>query len=71
MSKVKSVIVSKVENKTGSKKSVLAFLKCMDGSVMTFLKCMDGSVFVSLKCMGGSVAVHLKFLIQSASTRFP
>ena len=60
MSKVKSVIVSKVENKTGSKKSVLAFLKCM-----------DGSVFVSLKCMGGSVAVHLKFLIQSASTRFP
>ena len=55
-----------VGSKTGGKNSVLAFLKCMDGSVLAFLKCMDGSVLVSLKCMDGSVLAHLRFSIQSA-----
>ena len=44
-----------VGSKMGSKISVLAFLKCMDGSVLAFLKCTDGSVLVFLKCMDGSV----------------
>ena len=48
-----------VGSKTGGKNSVLAFLKCMDGSLLAFLKGMDGSVLVFLKCM------------QSALTRFP
>ena len=47
-------IVGKVGRKTRSKTSVLAFLKCMDGSLLAFLKCMDGSLLVSLKCMDGS-----------------
>ena len=55
MSKLGSEIVGKVGSKTGTKKSVLAFLKCMDGSVLAFLICMDGFVLVSLKCMDGSV----------------
>ena len=61
----------RVGSKTGSKNSVLAFLKCMDGSVLAFLKCMDGSVLVFLKCMDGSVLAHLRFPMQSAPTRFP
>ena len=52
--------VNIVESKTGSKTSVLAFLKSMDGSVL-----------VSLKCMDASVLAHLRFPIQSATTRFP
>ena len=77
-----SEIVNKVLSKTRSTNSVLAFLKCMDGSILAFLKCMDGSilaflkcmdgsVLVSLKCMNGSVLAHLRFYIQSASPRFP
>ena len=58
-------------SKVGSKNSVLAFLKYMDGSVLALLKCMDGSVLVSLKCIDGSVLAHLRFSIQSAPTRFP
>ena len=57
--------------KSGSKNSLLAFLKCMDESVLAFLKCTDGSVLVSLKCIDGSVSVHLRFPIQSAPTGFP
>ena len=60
-----------VESKTGSKKFVLAFLKCTDGSVLAFLKCTDGSVLVSLKCMDGSVLAHLRFPMQFAPTKFP
>ena len=60
-----------VASKTGSKTSVLAFLKWMDGSVFAFLKCMDGSVLVFPKCMDRSVLAHLKFPMQSAPTRFP
>ena len=44
-------IVSIVDSKTGSKNSVLAFLKCMGGTVLDFLKCMDGSLLVFLKCI--------------------
>ena len=40
-----------VWSKTRRKNSVLAFLKCMDGSISAFLKCTDRSVLVSLKCM--------------------
>ena len=69
-SKLRSGIVSKVGSKTGSKNSVLAYLKCMDGSVLAFLKCMDGSVLVTLKCMDGSVLAHIRTDIQSAPTRF-
>ena len=58
-------LVSKVRSKTGSKNSVLAFLKSMDGSILDFLKCMDGSVLVSLKCIDGSVLAYLRFSIQS------
>ena len=58
-------------SKTGSKNSVLAFLKFIDGSVLTFLKCTDGSVLFFLKCMDGSVLAHLRFTMQSAPTRFP
>ena len=47
-----------VWSKTGSKNSVLAFLKCMDGSVLAFLKCTDGSVLVSLKCIGPPQVSH-------------
>ena len=65
-SEVGSEIVSKVGSETGSKNSVLAFLKCMDKSVLAFLKCMDGSILVFLKCMA-----YLRFSIQSAPTRFP
>ena len=36
-----------VGSKTGSKNSVLAFLKCFDGSVLAYLKCTDGSVYWS------------------------
>ena len=60
-----------VGRKTGSRNSVLAFLKCMDGSVLAFLKCTDGSVLVFLKCMDGSVLAHLRFPMQPAPTRFP
>ena len=59
-----------VRSKTGSKSSVLAFLKCMDQSVLAFLKCTDGSVLVFLKCMDGSVLAQLRFPMQSAPTRF-
>ena len=52
-------------------KTVLAFLKCTDGSVLAFLKCMEGSVLVYLKCMDGSVLAHPRFPMQSAPTRFP
>ena len=69
--KLASEIVSKVESKTGSKNSILAFLKYMDGSVLAFLKWMDGSVLVSLKCMDGSVLAYPRFSIQSAPSRFP
>ena len=69
--KLGSEIVNKLRSKTGSKNSVLAFLKCMDGSVLAFLKCTDGSVLVFLKCMDGSVLAHLRFPMQSAPTRFP
>ena len=58
-------------SKTGSKNSVLAFLKSMDGSVLAFLKCTDGSVLVFLKYMDGSALAHLRFPMQSAPTRFP
>ena len=58
-------------SKTGSKNSVLAFLKCMDGSGLAFLKCMEGFVLVFLKCMDGSELAHLRFPMQSAPTRFP
>ena len=60
-----------VESKTGSKNSVLAFLKCMDGSVLAFLKCTDGSVLVFLKCMDGSVLAHLRIhrLLKSSGGR--
>ena len=64
-------VILGVGSKTGSKNSVLAFLKCMDGSVLAFLKCTDGSVLVFLKCMDGSVLAHLRFPMQSAPTRFP
>ena len=37
-------MVSIVGSKTGSKNSVLAFLKCMYTSEFAFLKCMDGSI---------------------------
>ena len=60
-----------VGSKTGSKNSVLAFLKRTDGSVLVFLKCTDESVLVFLKCMDGSILAHLRFPIQSAPTRFP
>ena len=40
-----------VGSETGSKNSVVAFLKCTDRSVLAFLKCTDGSVLVFLKCM--------------------
>ena len=60
-----------VGSKTGSKNSVLAFLKCTDGYSLGFLKCTDGSVLVFLKCMDGSVLAHLRFPMQSAPTRFP
>ena len=60
-----------VGSKTGSKISVLAFLKCMDGSILAFLKCTDGSVLVFLKRMDGSVFTHLRFPMHSALTRFP
>ena len=60
-----------VGSKTGSKNSVLAFIKCIGRSVLAFLKCMDGSVLVSLKCMDGVVLAHLRFSIQSAPTWFP
>ena len=60
-----------VWSNTGSNTSVLAFLKCMDGSVLAFLKCMDGSLMVFLKCMNGSVLAHLRIPMQSAPTRFP
>ena len=62
--------MNKVRSKTGSKNSVFAFLKCMDGSILAFLKCMDKSVLVSLKYMAGLVLAHLRFSIQSAPTRF-
>ena len=42
-------ILNKVESKTGRKTSVLAFLKCMEGSVLALLKCMDRSVLVPPK----------------------
>ena len=57
-----------VGSKTGSKNSILAFLKCMDGSVLAFLKCTDGSVLVFLNCMDGSLLANLRFPIQSAPT---
>ena len=60
-----------VGSKTGSKNSVVAFLKCTDGSILAFLKCTDGSVLVFLKCMDGSILAHLRFSMQSAPTRFP
>ena len=60
-----------VGSKTGNKNSVMAFLKCTDGSVLAFLKCMYGSVLVFLKCMDGSVLANLRFPMQSALTRFP
>ena len=60
-----------VWSKTGSKNSVLAFLKCMDESVLAFLKCTDGSVLVFLKYMDGSVLAYLRFPMQSAPTRLP
>ena len=41
----------RVGSKTESKNSVLAFLKCMDGSVLAFLKRKDVSQLVFLKCM--------------------
>ena len=45
-----------VGSKTGSKDSVLTFLKYTDGSVLALLKCTDGSVLVFLKCMECSVS---------------
>ena len=60
-----------VVRKTGRKNSVLAFLKCTDGSVLAFLKSTDGSVLVFPKCMDGSVLAHLRFPMQSSPTRFP
>ena len=60
-----------VGSKTVSKKSVFAFLKCIDGSVLAFLKCTDGSILIFLKCMDGSVLAHLRFPMQSVPTRFP
>ena len=53
--KLGSEIVSKVGSKAGTKNSILAFLKCMDGPVSAFLKCTDEFVLVSLKCMDGFV----------------
>ena len=52
-----------VGSKTGSKNSVLAFLKFTDGSVLAFLKC-TGSVLFFLKGMDGSVLAHLRFPIH-------
>ena len=63
--------MNKVGSKTGSKNSVFAFLKCMDGSVLAFLMCMDGSVLVSVKCMDVYVLAHLMLSIHSGPTRFP
>ena len=60
-----------VWSKTGSKNSVLAFLKCMAGSILAFLKCTNESVLVFLKCMDGFVLVYLRFPMQSAPNRFP
>ena len=62
-----------VGSKTGRKNSVLAFLKCTDGSVLAFLKCTDGSVLAFLKCTDGSVLVFLKCMDGSvfAHSRFP
>ena len=37
-----------VKSKTGSKNSVLTFLKCMDGFVLAFLKCRDGLYYQSI-----------------------
>ena len=70
-SKNGSKLWSEIVNKVGSKNSVLAFLKCMDGSVLVFLKYRDGSALVSLKCMVGSVLAHHRFIIQYAPTGFP
>ena len=39
-----------VGSKTGSKNSVLAFLKYIDRSVLAFLKCTDGSVSLCHLC---------------------
>ena len=41
--------------------SVMALLKCIDGSVLAFPKCIDGSVLALLKCMDGSVLANLRF----------
>ena len=60
-------VILGVGSKTGSIISILAFLKCMDGSVLAFLKCMDKSVLVFLKCMDGSVLAHLRFPMQSTT----
>ena len=54
-----------VGSKTGSKNSILAFLKCKKRSVLAFHKYTDGSVQVFLKCMDGSVLAHLRFPMQS------
>ena len=71
VSKPGSDIVSEVWSKTGSKNSLLAFLKCMDRSVLAFLKCIDRSVLVSLKCIDGFVLANLMFSIKSVPTKFP
>ena len=46
---VKVKLWIKLGVKLGTKNSVMAFLKCMDGSILAFLKCVDGSVLVSQK----------------------
>ena len=63
-------MMSKVGSKSGTNNSILAFLKCMDGSVLAFLKFTDGSLMVSQKCMNGSVLAHLRLSIQSVPQDF-
>ena len=69
--KLESKVKSKAGSKSGTKNSILAFLKCMDGSILAFLKYTDGSILVSLKYMDVSVLAHLRLSIQSVLSRFP